>query len=112
MHAMNIQTIKTCMTNVQMVHTHVRLIQTINPTSVQATPTCMMTKLPKKQYETHNNKIKWGNCSHDNPWQDYSLILPVPAYLTRSINVGPPSSRSTLVVLTHIVLDPSMQEIE
>ena len=40
-------------TNVQMVQSHVRLIQTINPTSMQATRTCTMIKLPNKQYKTH-----------------------------------------------------------
>ena len=43
--------------NVQMVQTYIRLIQMINLTSMQATQMHMMTKLPNKHYETHNNKI-------------------------------------------------------
>ena len=36
-----------------MVRTHIQLIQMINLTRVEATETCMMTKLNKKLYETH-----------------------------------------------------------
>ena len=43
--------------NVQIVQTHVELIQMINQTSMQATRTHTMMKLPNNQYETHNNKF-------------------------------------------------------
>ena len=49
----NAQTTKTHVMNVQMVQTCIQLIQSINPMSLQATSTCMMMKLPNKQYETH-----------------------------------------------------------
>ena len=44
---------KTRATSVRTVRPHVRLVQMINPTSAQATRTCMTTKLPNKQYEIH-----------------------------------------------------------
>ena len=44
-------------------------------------------------------------------WQDHSKIFPVNENLVRATNVGPPSSTSTLVVLTHVVPHPPKQEI-
>ena len=52
-----------------MVQTHVRLIQMIDLTSMQATQTHIMTKLPNKQYETQLQPqalrvcVFWGQTS-------------------------------------------------
>ena len=64
----------------------------------------MMMKLSIKQYETHTT-IKFHGETIP------TMIFPVKANLVRSTNVGPSSSTSTLVVLTHVVPHPPKQEI-
>ena len=55
----NIQVIKTCMTNVQVIKSYVQFIQMTNLASMQVTRQRSTTKLPIKQYKTHNNKNTW-----------------------------------------------------
>ena len=59
-----------------------------------------MMKLPNKYHEAHTTiKLHGETIAMTQIWQ-------------RSINVGLPISFSMLMVLTHVVLDPSKQGIE
>ena len=85
----------------------IQRVQMINPTSTQATQTHTTTKLTNKQYETHTTIKLHGETIPMTILAGLLLDHASPSKLTRSINVGPPSSSSTLVVLTHVALDPS-----
>ena len=98
---------KTSATNVQKVQTYVQLIQMTNPSTAQATQTCMTIKLPIKQSETHQKNYFMVKPFPQQSWQDHSEIFPVKAKLVRSTNVGLPSSTSMLVVPTHKVPHPT-----
>ena len=54
---------KTHAMNVQMVRIYVRLIQTTNLASMQATQTCTMMELPIKQYKTHTTTKLHGEAN-------------------------------------------------
>ena len=78
----------------------------IDLTSTQAAQTRTMMKLPNKHYKTHTT-IKLHGETVPMTIVAGLLDLASPANLARSINVGLPSSFSTSMVLTHVVLDPS-----
>ena len=64
----NIRATKTHVMNACMAQTHIQFTQMTNLASVQATQPHVTMKLPIKQNKTHtNNKITWGNHSHNDP---------------------------------------------
>ena len=84
----------------------------INPMSVQATQTCTMMKLPNKQYETHTTIKFHGETVPMSILPGLLLDHASPSKFGKIHQCRMPSSFSTLIVVTHVVLDPSKQGIE
>ena len=85
----------------------------INLTSAQATQTHMMTKLPNKHYKTHTTIKLHGETVPMTILAGLLLDLVSPSKFDKIHQCRTTQFKfSTLLVLTHVVLDPSKQGIE